>query len=116
MTIAVVDRIANTTKSKTFTVVFSPLFELNRFDHQLLIGNFAGIFSELKLGRRLPITKPYPIYSIHLDISVLEREPTVRLHWRLPVVGGLTGSTLIRLVLIPADYSLFHPEPKALHD
>ena len=28
------------------------------------------------------------------------------------VVGGLTGSTLITLVLIPAVYSLFHPEPK----
>ncbi len=25
------------------------------------------------------------------------------------VVGGLVGSTLITLVLIPADYSLFHP-------
>jgi HAE1 family hydrophobic/amphiphilic exporter-1 len=29
------------------------------------------------------------------------------------VVGGLTGSTLITLVLIPAVYSLFHHEPKA---
>jgi HAE1 family hydrophobic/amphiphilic exporter-1 len=29
------------------------------------------------------------------------------------VVGGLTGSTLITLVLIPAIYSLFHPDPKA---
>ena len=29
------------------------------------------------------------------------------------VVGGLAGSTLITLVLIPAVYSLFHPEPKA---
>jgi HAE1 family hydrophobic/amphiphilic exporter-1 len=29
------------------------------------------------------------------------------------VVGGLTGSTLITLVLIPAVYSLFHLEPKA---
>jgi len=28
------------------------------------------------------------------------------------VVGGLAGSTLITLVLIPAVYSLFHPEPK----
>ncbi len=28
------------------------------------------------------------------------------------VVGGLTGSTLITLVLIPAVYSLFHPEAK----
>ncbi|MGB5747948.1 MAG: efflux RND transporter permease subunit [Desulfobacterales bacterium] len=28
------------------------------------------------------------------------------------VVGGLTGSTLITLVLIPAVYSLFHPGPK----
>jgi HAE1 family hydrophobic/amphiphilic exporter-1 len=28
------------------------------------------------------------------------------------VVGGLTGSTLITLVLIPAVYSLFHPDPK----
>jgi HAE1 family hydrophobic/amphiphilic exporter-1 len=28
------------------------------------------------------------------------------------VVGGLTGSTLITLVLIPAVYSLFHPERK----
>jgi HAE1 family hydrophobic/amphiphilic exporter-1 len=28
------------------------------------------------------------------------------------VVGGLTGSTLITLVLIPAVYTLFHPEPK----
>jgi HAE1 family hydrophobic/amphiphilic exporter-1 len=28
------------------------------------------------------------------------------------VVGGLTGSTLITLVLIPAVYSLFHPNPK----
>jgi len=28
------------------------------------------------------------------------------------VVGGLTGSTLITLVLIPAVYSLFHPESK----
>jgi HAE1 family hydrophobic/amphiphilic exporter-1 len=26
------------------------------------------------------------------------------------VVGGLTGSTLITLVLIPVVYSLFHPE------
>jgi len=26
------------------------------------------------------------------------------------VVGGLTGSTLITLVLIPAVYSLFHPD------
>ncbi len=29
------------------------------------------------------------------------------------VVGGLAGSTLITLVLIPAVYSLFHPEAKA---
>lgn len=29
------------------------------------------------------------------------------------VVGGLTGSTLITLVLIPTIYSLFHPDPKA---
>ena len=29
------------------------------------------------------------------------------------VVGGLTGSTLITLVLIPAVYSLFHTDPKA---
>ncbi len=29
------------------------------------------------------------------------------------VVGGLTGSTLITLVLIPAVYSLFHPEKNA---
>ncbi|MBW2488929.1 MAG: efflux RND transporter permease subunit [Deltaproteobacteria bacterium] len=29
------------------------------------------------------------------------------------VVGGLTGSTLITLVLIPVVYSLFHPESKA---
>ena len=28
------------------------------------------------------------------------------------VIGGLTGSTLITLVLIPAVYFLFHPEPK----
>lgn len=28
------------------------------------------------------------------------------------VVGGLTGSTLITLVLIPTVYSLFHPEPR----
>jgi HAE1 family hydrophobic/amphiphilic exporter-1 len=28
------------------------------------------------------------------------------------VVGGLTGSTLITLVLIPAVYSFFHNEPK----
>jgi HAE1 family hydrophobic/amphiphilic exporter-1 len=32
------------------------------------------------------------------------------------VVGGLTGSTLITLVLIPAVYSLFHPDPKANRD
>jgi len=32
------------------------------------------------------------------------------------VVGGLTGSTLITLVLIPVVYSLFHPEPKVNHD
>ena len=31
------------------------------------------------------------------------------------VVGGLSGSTLITLVLIPAVYSLFHPEPKGDH-
>jgi len=29
------------------------------------------------------------------------------------VVGGLSASTLITLVLIPAVYSLFHPEPRA---
>jgi len=29
------------------------------------------------------------------------------------VVGGLTGSTLVTLVLIPAVYSLLHPEPQA---
>jgi HAE1 family hydrophobic/amphiphilic exporter-1 len=29
------------------------------------------------------------------------------------VVGGLAGSTLITLALIPAVYSLFHPDPKA---
>jgi HAE1 family hydrophobic/amphiphilic exporter-1 len=28
------------------------------------------------------------------------------------VVGGLTGSTLITLVLIPAVYCLFHPDSK----
>ena len=28
------------------------------------------------------------------------------------VVGGLTGSTLITLVLIPVVYSVFHPDPK----
>jgi HAE1 family hydrophobic/amphiphilic exporter-1 len=28
------------------------------------------------------------------------------------VVGGLAGSTLITLVLIPVIYSLFHPESK----
>jgi len=27
------------------------------------------------------------------------------------VIGGLTGSTLITLILIPAIYSLFHPDP-----
>ncbi|MBI4774431.1 MAG: efflux RND transporter permease subunit [Deltaproteobacteria bacterium] len=32
------------------------------------------------------------------------------------VVGGLTGSTLITLVLIPVVYSLFHPEKKASPD
>ena len=32
------------------------------------------------------------------------------------VVGGLTGSTLITLVLIPVVYSLFHPEPQKHHD
>jgi HAE1 family hydrophobic/amphiphilic exporter-1 len=32
------------------------------------------------------------------------------------VVGGLTGSTLITLVLIPAVYSLFHPEPKEVRE
>ena len=32
------------------------------------------------------------------------------------VVGGLTGSTLITLVLIPAVYSLFHSEPKTRRD
>jgi HAE1 family hydrophobic/amphiphilic exporter-1 len=32
------------------------------------------------------------------------------------VVGGLTGSTIITLVLIPAVYSLFHPEPKAANE
>ncbi|MGD2269661.1 MAG: efflux RND transporter permease subunit [Desulfobacterales bacterium] len=32
------------------------------------------------------------------------------------VVGGLTGSTLITLFLIPAVYSLFHPDAKAGHD
>jgi len=31
------------------------------------------------------------------------------------VVGGLGGSTLITLVLIPAVYSLFHPEPQVRH-
>jgi len=31
------------------------------------------------------------------------------------VVGGLTGSTLITLLLIPVVYSLFHPDPKAKH-
>jgi HAE1 family hydrophobic/amphiphilic exporter-1 len=31
------------------------------------------------------------------------------------VVGGLSGSTLITLVLIPAVYSLFHPEPHVHH-
>ena len=31
--------------------------------------------------------------------------------WRnRAVIGGLTGSTLITLVLIPVLYSLFHPE------
>jgi HAE1 family hydrophobic/amphiphilic exporter-1 len=30
------------------------------------------------------------------------------------VVGGLAGSTLITLALIPAVYSLFHPEPQAV--
>ncbi len=29
------------------------------------------------------------------------------------VIGGLTGSTLITLILIPVVYTLFHPEPKA---
>jgi HAE1 family hydrophobic/amphiphilic exporter-1 len=28
------------------------------------------------------------------------------------VVGGLTGSTLITLILIPIIYSFFHPDPK----
>jgi HAE1 family hydrophobic/amphiphilic exporter-1 len=32
------------------------------------------------------------------------------------VVGGLSASTLITLVLIPAVYSLFHPEPTARHE
>jgi len=32
------------------------------------------------------------------------------------VVGGLTGSTLITLVLIPVVYSVFHPEPQKHHD
>ena len=29
------------------------------------------------------------------------------------VIGGLTGSTLVTLVLIPVVYSLFHPERQA---
>jgi HAE1 family hydrophobic/amphiphilic exporter-1 len=29
------------------------------------------------------------------------------------VIGGLAGSMIITLVLIPAVYSLFHPEPAA---
>jgi HAE1 family hydrophobic/amphiphilic exporter-1 len=32
------------------------------------------------------------------------------------VVGGLTGSTIITLVLIPAVYSLLHPEPNAINE
>ena len=32
------------------------------------------------------------------------------------VVGGLTGSTLITLVLIPVVYSLFHPRVKSDRD
>jgi HAE1 family hydrophobic/amphiphilic exporter-1 len=31
------------------------------------------------------------------------------------VVGGLTGSTLITLVLIPVIYSFFHPDSKKAH-
>ncbi|MCJ7603125.1 MAG: efflux RND transporter permease subunit, partial [Desulfobulbaceae bacterium] len=31
------------------------------------------------------------------------------------VIGGLTGSTLITLVLIPAVYSLFHPDAETSH-
>jgi HAE1 family hydrophobic/amphiphilic exporter-1 len=30
------------------------------------------------------------------------------------VVGGLTGSTLITLVLIPMVFASFHPDPSAL--
>ena len=30
------------------------------------------------------------------------------------VIGGLSGSTLITLVLIPVVYSLFHPETKKI--
>jgi len=32
------------------------------------------------------------------------------------VIGGLTGSTLVTLVLIPVVYTLFHPEPDAGRD
>jgi HAE1 family hydrophobic/amphiphilic exporter-1 len=32
------------------------------------------------------------------------------------VVGGLTGSTLITLLLIPALYSLFHNKPRSVKD
>jgi len=32
------------------------------------------------------------------------------------VVGGLTGSTLITLVLIPMVFASFHPDPSALQE
>ncbi|MFU8768699.1 MAG: efflux RND transporter permease subunit, partial [Desulfotignum sp.] len=31
------------------------------------------------------------------------------------VVGGLTGATVITLVIIPVIYSLFHPDPRKVH-
>jgi HAE1 family hydrophobic/amphiphilic exporter-1 len=59
------------------------------------------------------MTTPTPILGLLPLVLGIGEGSDAQAPMARAVVGGLTGSTLITLVLIPVVYSLFHPDPKA---